>query len=97
MSVLIIVGAAVVIYLCRVSGFLLHKRLTASWDRRLSFVPIGVFSALIVTSVMGQSDHISARILALMAGSIVVARTRRMALGIALGLTIFWILSALYT
>jgi branched-subunit amino acid transport protein len=91
MSALIIIGAAVVIYLCRVSGFLLHERLAASsWDRRLSFVPIGVFSALIVTSVMGQPDLISAKVIALVIGSMVIARTRRMGLGIVVGLVAFW-------
>ena len=90
----VLIATAVLIYLCRYSGFTLTW-LAASTRlaRFLHFVPIAIFSALIVPSLISDPDLLERKVIALALAGIVIRRTRHFGLGIIVGLGLFWLLA----
>ena len=90
----VLIATAVIIYLCRYSGFTL-TRLAASTRlaRFLHFVPIAIFSALIVPSLTIESPLLGRKLIALIVAGAVIWRTRHFGLGIIVGLGLFWLLA----
>jgi branched-subunit amino acid transport protein len=90
----VLIATAVLIYLCRFSGFTLTW-LAASTRlaRFLHFVPIAIFSALIVPSISSEPAFLGRKVIALIAAGVVIRRTRHFGLGIIVGLGLFWLLA----
>jgi branched-subunit amino acid transport protein len=90
-----LIATAVIIYLCRYSGFTL-TRLAASTRlaRFLHFVPIAIFSALIVPSLISDPDLLERKVIALALAGVVIRRTQHFGLGIIVGLGLFWLLAS---
>lgn len=86
-----IVGAAAVVYLCRGSGFA-FKLKSASWEQFFHYVPIAVFSALVVLSTTREPELLSFKLLALACAGFVMWRTRQFALAVVVGLGALWLL-----
>jgi branched-subunit amino acid transport protein len=90
-NTLILVGAAVVAYICRISGFVLPIRNTSpTWEQFLQFVPIAVFATLTVSSLGTDSATLSPKLLALGLSGIMMWRTRHFGLAILFGLSVYW-------
>jgi branched-subunit amino acid transport protein len=90
-----LIATAVIIYLCRYSGFTLTW-LAASTRlaRFLHFVPIAIFSALIVPSLISDPDLLERKVIALALAGVVIRRTQHFGLGIIVGLGLFWLLAS---
>jgi branched-subunit amino acid transport protein len=89
-------GTAVIVYLCRLSGFTLTRFTTSTLARFLHYVPIAVFSALLVPSVIKEPNLLGSKVIALAVAGMVMRQTRQFGLGIIVGLTLFWFLTWLW-
>lgn len=93
----IIVLMAVVTYVPRLVGFTLPAgSVRGFWLRFLRFVPVAVFAALIVPALPGSEGELAVRVAALSGAGLVLWRVRSLALGIVVGMALFWILRTLF-
>lgn len=99
---LTIIGMALVTYAARVAALLLLRRELVPWLQRwLSFVPVAVFTALILPPLLtrtagGQSVLAFGPALpAGIVGALVAWRTSNVLLTIAAGMATFWLLRLL--
>ena len=93
----LIVGMALVTYLTRAPMMLLLRGELPAWLRRwLSYVPIAVFTALILPSFAAPRGipELQSNLLVGLVAALVVWRTQQMYLGILLGLITFWLVRA---
>jgi branched-subunit amino acid transport protein len=91
-----ILGAALLTYATRLTGFLLHGRtIPVQLDRFLGFVPVAVFAALVAQGFSGGSPDIAPRLLAVGIASITVIRFQRLWICLAVGMLAFWMLRGL--
>jgi|FLYN01.1.fsa_nt_gi branched-subunit amino acid transport protein len=87
-------GLALVVYLCRWSGFELQAvRESLFWERFLRFAPISIMTALVVSSLYQETGLVGNRVVALALAGMVVWRTRKMGLSIVAGFVVLWLLS----
>jgi len=85
--------AAVCLYLCRGSGFALNlKSASPTWEAFLHFVPIAVFSALMLLALVRAPEFLNFKLLTLAFAGGVVWRTRQFGLAVIGGLGVLWIL-----
>ncbi len=96
---LAIIGMALVTYVSRVTMLLALRGEVVPWLRRwLSYVPVAVFTALILPPLLIQSTNgsaalvISAALPAGLVGALVSWRTGNVLLTIVAGLMTFWVL-----
>jgi branched-subunit amino acid transport protein len=96
---LAIIGMAVVTYISRVTMLLALRGEVVPWLRRwLSYVPVAVFTALILPPLLIQSTNnstalvMSAALPAGLVGALVSWRTGNVLLTIIAGLATFWLL-----
>lgn len=93
MEYLLLTAAAVLVYLCRLSGFVLHiKQSSPALERFLSFVPLAVFSALVVPSLAREPELLGLKLLALATAGVVMRLSKQLGLGILVGLGLFLLL-----
>lgn len=88
----LILAAAAVTYLTRIAGFTLQGRtLPPTVDRALAYVPVAVFTALIVPGIsdVGGSEQVSRLVGALIAGG-AVALTGRLWITLVAGMAGYW-------
>ncbi len=91
--VLVIILMAVVTFVPRYLGLRLAGRgVPPFWMRFFQFVPVAVFPALIVPEVFGVEGETAIRTVALVAGGIVLLRTRQLWAGLLTGMIAFWLL-----
>lgn len=89
-TVWVLMVAAVLVYLCRLSGFVLNiQQSSAALARFLAFVPLAVFSALVVPSLTREPELLTVKLLALVAGGLVMRLSKQLGLGIMAGLLIY--------
>jgi predicted branched-subunit amino acid permease len=87
---------AALVYLCRLSGFTLQSVNTSPfWEHFLRFVPISVFTALVVSSLYRDTSVLSVRVFALAITGLVAWRTRHLNWSILAGLATLWLIGAL--
>lgn len=87
---------ALVTYGPRLLGFSLSRRdVSGFWLRFLNFVPIAVFAALVVPALPGGRGELDIRVVAAGLAGLVMWRVRSLWLGIAVGMTAFWLLRLL--
>ncbi len=92
----IIVLMALVTYGPRLAGFALSDvRVSSFWLRFLHFVPITVFAALIVPALPGDGEEVGVRLVATTLAALALWRVKRLWVGIAVGMSVFWLLRAL--
>ena len=95
-ATLIILLMALVTYGPRLAGFALSgRRVSGFWLRFLHFVPITVFAALIVPALPGDEGEVGIRLVAATLAALALWRVKRLWLGIAVGMGVFWLLRAL--
>ena len=84
-------GTAVIVYLCRLSGFTLTRFASSTaLAQFLHYVPIAIFSALLVPSVFKEPTLLGSKVAALAVAGVVIRQTRQFGLGIIVGFTLFW-------
>ncbi|MCA9989004.1 MAG: AzlD domain-containing protein [Anaerolineales bacterium] len=93
---LLIGSSAVIIFLCRLSGFSLESLGKASWlTRYLHYVPIAVFTALVTPSVIRDPVVLPSKLIALAVAGVAIYRTRQFGVGVLAGylsyLLILWV------
>lgn len=92
-ATLLIAATAVVVYVCRLSGFVLAPLAFPSRTARfLRYVPIAVFSALLSPSLTGDLTHLPLKLTALAAAGLVVRRNGHIGLAVVVGMGVFWLL-----
>lgn len=92
-TTLTLLGMALVTYLPRLLGFAFSNvRLAPFWLRFLQFVPVSVFAALIAPSLTGEAGEGDVRLLAALLASIIIWRSKSLALGLLTGMAFFWTL-----
>ena len=95
-ATLVIVFMALVTYGPRLAGFALSNvRVSGFWLRFLNFVPIAVFAALIVPALPGNEGEVGIRLVAAALAALALWRLKRLRVGIAVGMSVFWLLRAL--
>jgi branched-subunit amino acid transport protein len=93
---LLIILLAIVIFICRLSGFIVQPKHTPPYlETYLRFVPIAVFSALIVPSLLLESELLGIKFLALGIAGAIMWWIRRFDLSIVLGLATLWLFNFL--
>ena len=70
------------------------EQMSASWERFLRFVPISVFTALVVSSLYRQPESLDVKLIALALAGIVIWRTKHFSLSIFVGLGALWLLAS---
>jgi branched-subunit amino acid transport protein len=94
-NVLTIVLMALVTYGPRLLGVSLPRlELPPFWSRFLQFVPVAVFSALVVPA-LPSGDETGVRLIAVAVAAFVLWRVRSLWLGLLVGMVVFWGLRAL--
>lgn len=95
---LIIIGMAIITFLLRAGAFFLFQGEIAPWLQRwLGYVPIAVFTALVLPPLLHLSNdppslEIGPALLAGIVGALGAWRTHNVLLTIAAGLVVFWAL-----
>ena len=90
----VIAASTLIVYLCRVSGFILSERqISLKWREILRFMPIAVFSALTVLALVRDPDGLIAKSAALLAAGAVFWRTRRFSVSALAGMGTLWMLA----
>lgn len=90
----IIAGATLLIYLCRVSGFILPiAKQSRKWEQVLHLLPIIIFSVLFISPLVRQPDLILAKFLSLFVTAVIVWRTGQLGVAIFVGFVVFYVLS----
>jgi branched-subunit amino acid transport protein len=83
----------ILLYLCRLSGFTLQSvQPSPFWENFLRFIPISVFTALVVSALYQETDTSGVKIVALAAAGLVIWRTRRFTLSVLVGFMVLWLL-----
>jgi branched-subunit amino acid transport protein len=97
MSIVALIGsAAFFVYLCRVGGFVVPNiRLTPYWERFFHLLPSGVFAALLVVALTHMPTFESKHGIALLVVGLAMWRTKQIALSVAVGLVVLWVLATL--
>lgn len=86
----IILGMTAVTYASRLGGLWLRTSVPPFWKRFLRFVPIAVFSALVAPALPGDRGEAGVRILAAVLAAAASWRFRKLWLGIAVGMAVYW-------
>lgn len=95
-ATLVIVLMALVTYGPRLAGFALSgANISGFWLRFLHFVPITVFAALIVPALPGDEGEVGIRLAAAVLAALALWRLKQLWVGIAVGMSVFWLLRAL--
>lgn len=95
MTVLTIVLMAFVTYLPRVTGLSLAQlRLPPFWTRYLQFVPVAVFTALVVPALPSPGET-PVRLFAAGVAALALWRFGTLWFGLLVGMVVFWGLRAL--
>jgi branched-subunit amino acid transport protein len=89
---LAVAGMFAVTFGSRYAGLALRTELPDFWVRFLHFVPIAVFAALVTPSVEGGMGEGEIRLVAAGVAAVAAWRTRNLALAIAVGMLVFWLL-----
>lgn len=93
----VIVISALIIFLCRLAGFALNIRQPSEFYRAfLRFVPVAVFTVLVVSALFKQPDTLPQKLAALLIAAGVMKTTRRFAVSIMAGLVSLWLLLAIF-
>ena len=93
---LVFVGVTTLVFAYRFAGFTLNiRRVSPLWERFLHFVPVSVFTALVVSSLYKNGESLDVTLIALVVAGAVMWRTRQLGLSILLGLGALWILALL--
>lgn len=88
----LIAAVALATYGTRAAGFALgQRRLPATIDRFLAYVPVAVFAALIAPDLGLGTNQAAARLLGVGASALAVWKTRQLWVGLAAGMAIFWV------
>jgi branched-subunit amino acid transport protein len=91
-TMVLIVVLALVVYLCRLSGFVLKIQNTSlAWEQFLRYVPISVFSALVVPSLIGDIDLLGIKVVALGVATAILLRTKQFGVAVVVGMLVMWI------
>ena len=81
------------IFVWRFAGLTLKVPHTSPfWERFLSYIPISIFAALVVSALYTSSELLNLKIVALVVAGGVAWRTRQFGLGVVTGLAVLWIL-----
>lgn len=94
----LILAVALATYITRVAGFSLgRKPIPAVVDRFLSYVPVAAFAALLTPGVgIGTADMLP-RVAGLAVAAVLVLRWRKLWVGLAGGMAVFWLAQILFT
>jgi branched-subunit amino acid transport protein len=94
LNVLFLLTATAVIYVVRISGFML-KTTTISpfWVQFLRFVPIAVFTAFVVSALYHDTSFLSGKMIAFAIAGVSLWRTKQFGLSVIIGLAIMFLLS----
>ena len=96
-ATLVIALMALVTYGPRLAGFALSGvKVSGFWLRFLHFVPITVFAALIVPALPGDEGEVGVRLIAAALAGLALWRVRRLWVGVAVGMGVFWLLRAFH-
>ncbi len=83
---------AALVYLCRLGGFALQAAQTSPfWELFLRFVPISVFTTLVVSSLYQETGISGVKVMALGVAGLVVWRTRHVTLSMLVGFVVLWL------
>jgi branched-subunit amino acid transport protein len=94
-TVLLIVGMAAATYALRFSGMALSQRaMPPGFLRLLRFVPLGVFTSLIVLALPGTQGEGDIRVVAALCAGVALWRWRQPWVGLLVGMTVAWLLRA---
>jgi len=97
MELLLLIGLlALIIYACRLSGFIMRSgQIWLRWRPFLQLVPVAVFSALAVSPLIHAPDHIGPKLAVLILAGGVYLRTHRFDAAILVGMASLWLFIAL--
>jgi branched-subunit amino acid transport protein len=88
-----IAGAAVLVYICRASGFVPNLKADSHiGEQFLHFMPIAIFSTLVLSSIMRQTEVFNFELVALIFAGVIVWRTRQFGWAVIAGLGALWLL-----
>jgi branched-subunit amino acid transport protein len=92
MNLLLLFAAiACVTFVWRYSGFTLKISQTSPfWERFLRFIPISIFTALVVSSLYKNSELLRPELFALVVAGMIAWRTRQFGLSVISGLVVLW-------
>jgi branched-subunit amino acid transport protein len=94
-NLLLIAVIATLIVLCRLSGFVLPRGTSPFWNQGLRFVPLSIFTALVISALYKDSRALDIKLIALLIAGVMMWRTRRFGLSVMVGLGILWVLMRL--
>lgn len=94
-TLLLILLMAALIYLCRLSGFMLPSGTSPFWTQGLRFIPLSIFTALVISALYKDSHAINIKLIALLVAGLVMVRTRQFGLSVLTGLALLWFLMRL--
>jgi branched-subunit amino acid transport protein len=93
----LVLAVAAATYGTRLSGFLLRDRaVPPAVDRFLAYVPVAAFAALLAPGLGLTNGQLLPRLIGAGMAALVVLRTRRLWAGLAVGMALFWFVSALF-
>jgi branched-subunit amino acid transport protein len=94
LALVLAVGATT--YATRLSGFLLHGHvIPPALNRFLAYVPIAAFAALLAPGLGLTNGQLLPRLAGAAVAVLVVLRTRQLWAGLATGMALYWLVSAL--
>lgn len=94
-TTLLIAATAVLVFLCRLSGFVLAPLASSPrLARFLRYVPIAVFSALLTSPLLNKPADLPSSLAALVAAALLLHKTRNIGLAIIAGLALFTLLTS---
>jgi branched-subunit amino acid transport protein len=92
----LIVAAAVITFVTRISGFQIgEQRLPVRLRRALDYIPVAAFAALAIPDVAAGVGTFPARALGALAASVIILRFGVLWGGLAAGMATFWIVGVL--
>src|SRR5260221_9356854 len=81
-------------FLWRFAGLILKiEHTSAFWERFLRYVPISIFTALVISSLYVAPELLPLKIVALVVAAVVMWRTRQFGLGVVVGWSTLLILN----
>lgn len=92
---LTVLGMVVVTFGSRLAGMLMKSQLPPFWARFVRFVPIAVFTALIIPSLEGTQGEGLPRVLGAIFCGLLAWRTKQLWIGLFAGMLGFWVLRSL--
>jgi branched-subunit amino acid transport protein len=87
---LTVLGMLVVTFGSRLAGMMLTKELPPFWARFVRFVPVAVFTALIVPNLAGERGEWLPRVLGAVLCGVLAWRTKQLWVGLFVGMVAFW-------